>query len=653
MFKGIKKTHLIALGILVVIGVAVFLINKSGQVSVTKPLSEAALPPRLTIKMEAVRLLPNGSWDASSRTEGPLSVSQEKFVILWSTTPTATYCVASGGWSGQRPPSNSGGVVFGPISSDTTYKLSCSLKGSTLVTDSILVKANLISPMPPPTISVSSTPIAQNVVAGIQQFTFANYNVGTGNVSALFSVLPALLSSSGSPTNLSNCKLYKDKGTTLLTSGANVVNPTRTGNNEFRLDTPLTIQVGTSVYVSLKCDVSNRTPSGTTYAWGFAGNPGQTMTVVSSGTLSVSVDSGSDGSLLYRLVSPGQTVELIKIKFSAANENISVRQVALQLSRTNLNSPVDLVDQRVTLWDGVTQVGEAFFAAGDNAVGTLSNFVVANGSSKILTVKGMIANISASGPLTASGDWLTVDYDGNNVGMSGTYGVGIMSGQIIIPTGADTASNGVRLMKAHPKLQYVPLSFTERILVNGDNRTLYKFKVAASNGDVALYQQVFGVRHLTSSNLILSNVRLSAYTDSAYSVLDPNFSNCLNGSIHQGNFDGAIAMQANCTGEVVFSSTFEIPQGETRWFKLEGSIANIAPSGTADAIQIRLLGDTAYPVLPTTMGQRLQVAQGAYNEFIWSPLSTTSASQFNLDWTNGYRVDGLPSGSMTPETISK
>ena len=83
--------------------------------------------------------------------------------------------------------------------------------------------------------------------------------------------------------------------------------------------------------------------------------------------------------------------------------------------QSGIKYPNDLVDQKVTLWDGAVKVGEAIFANGDNAISSaIANFVVPAGGAKVLTVKGVISGISYAGPLTKSGDMLKVDYDGDN-----------------------------------------------------------------------------------------------------------------------------------------------------------------------------------------------------------------------------------------------
>ena len=313
------------------------------------------------------------------------------------------------------------------------------------------------------TASVSSLLPSQNVGAGQVNFTFAYFILDATNSGENVSVrsIPlAYAAVGGDIENLTNCKLYD--GTTLLTSGANVVNPSYGTGVVFNLDNPLIVAKATSKQITLKCDVSGSAPQNSIYKWGlktftatgFSSGTGfvvnitgdtwgPTMTV-KTGAYSVSLDVQSPA---YRIVAAGSTnVELARIKFSAlvSGEDIELKQVALQLSDTNLNTPIDLVGRKVTLWDGSTQIGEATFPTGDNAISSaISNFVIPRGSSKSMIIKGNIADISPAGPLTQSGDLLKVDYDGNNNGRFGNYGVGRISGATISPSSPDTQSAGV------------------------------------------------------------------------------------------------------------------------------------------------------------------------------------------------------------------
>src|SRR3989338_6299405 len=166
-----------------------------------------------------------------------------------------------------------------------------------------------------------------------------------------------------------------------------------------------------------------------------------TTTLPSAGSLSVSLDSAT--SFGFRNVLIGSTgVSLASLRFTAVGEDIDVKQIALQLSDTALNTPDDLLNREIQLYDGnAVLIGRAVFTTGDYAISTnIINFRVPGGGSKVMFIKG---DIAANATI---GDTLKVDYDGNNAGLGGNYGVGWTSGNTIIPTGSDTASAGVKII---------------------------------------------------------------------------------------------------------------------------------------------------------------------------------------------------------------
>ncbi len=554
-------------------------------------------------------------------------------------------------------------------------------------------------------ISVSTAPIAQTVIAGVTQFEFARYILdaaASGEDIRLTSLPIEYNVGGGTATDLTNCKLYD--GANAITTGSNVKNPTAAASStSFTFDgTGLILAKGASKQLSLKCDLK----AGATgaYSWGYDSSStpsptgvtsgqsvsaanltendsaGQIMTAASGGSLAISLDTASPA---YTIVSPGQTVELARLRYAAANENVEVRRVALQLTGGASNTPIDLVGQAVTLWDGATQVGDATFSSSDYATSSaITNFVVPKDGAKILTIKGTIAGISNSGPLTRSGDLLVVDYDGDNEGSAngGNYGVGQSSGSNVTPATTDTASNGVRIMKAYPTFSKLSMKSGETTLVAGDAKALYRFSVTANNGDLAIYKTSFSVSSSTAnSSATTSKFSLYVYKDANDSQLDPNFSsggnasglvnsgNCYSGLGSSsatppatGNLGAGSALveiypDTNSTGCNRGTTTLIVPAGETRWFKLAASIGTLSGSGTSENIQSQLEGDSAFPVNAATLMQVASGVDGDTNDdFIWAPISTTTANTKNdLDFTNGYGVNGLPPTNMTLETISK
>lgn len=544
---------------------------------------------------------------------------------------------------------------------------------SALTGNTMTVKAGAL------TVSVSSVPIAQTVIAGSSQFEFARYifdATASGEDLRVTSIPLAYGVGAGTATDLTNCKLYD--GTTVLTTGSNIKNPTtQSSSTSFTFDgTGLILTRGTSKTIGLKCDL--RSGATGAYLWGidagqnssftgvsgvdsgqtvaetFVDSNGQTMTAASGGSLTAVLDTNSPG---YKIVSAGATgVELARIKFSAANEDVNLRQIALQLSGVASNTPVDLVGRQVTLWttDG-TQIGTAVFPTGDNATSSaITNFTVPKDGSKVVIVKGDIATISNSGPLTASGDLLVVDYDGDNNGLNGNYGVGASSGSTVTPSSADTASAGVRIMKAYPV--FAKVAVPSNTLTSGADKVLYRFKVTAVGGDVALYKVTINTGSSTVSATTSSHT-LYAYTDSGFSTADTTFDS-------QGKLNEDAPVQNGTSGGVDLNFLFQktagtnvtyiIGSGATRYFEYRATVSSVETGTGSESIDVKLLGDAAFPVNSSNLMEVASTVDGDTNDdFIWSPISTTTQNTINdLDFTNGYQVEGLPSPNMTAETFT-
>lgn len=555
------------------------------------------------------------------------------------------------------------------------------------------------------TISVSSVPIAQTVVANTKQFTFANYifdATASGEDVRITTIPLALDKTGGAKTDLTSCQLYD--GATSITTGSNVLNPTTSSASSTNMTfdgNGLIVPKQTTKIISMKCDIA----SGVTgvYAWGLADNSatftgatgvtsgqtiteamnasqGQYMTASSGGSLSAVLDANSPS---YKIVGSGTTgVELSRIKFTATKEDIDLKEVALLITQNASNSPVDLVGRQVTLWDAQTntQVGTAVFPTANNATSSqfaTGAFRVTRDASRLLIVKGDIAAITNSGPITKSGHIIAVDLDTSNLGSgsAGTYGTGVSSGSTINTTaGSYSNSSGVRLMKAYPVLVKQSLPTNTLTAGSATNVKLYRFSVAANNGDVALFKFSF---QMGSSSLMgtTSLYSLYAYTDSGYSSIDSNFSNT--GLLNGGNcFNGLVSTAAGPKKILIYmdkgataggcntaTTTYIVPAGVTRYFELRGSTASVSAVSTSkDTITVYLVGDSAYPANSNElMGQSKTPMVGAStggidndanNNFVWSPISTTTQiTVSDLDYTNGYQVNGLPSTGMAQETL--
>jgi len=391
------------------------------------------------------------------------------------------------------------------------------------------------------------------------------------------------------------------------------------------------------------------------------------MTIAAEGSYTVADDSTAG----YTVVSAGTTgVTLLKLKFAATNEDIDIERVAFQLGSVASNTPLDLVGRKVTLWSGSTQIGEAEFSTSDYATSTListGSFRIPSGGTKTMTVKGDIAGISPTvGPIISSGDLLIVAYDGNaNGSANGNYGKGVASGQTIDGTSSDVTPTGVRIMKSFPTFAHIALSSSEKLLQTVAGKTLYKFKVTASDKDVYMYKFTFNVSS-SSKTATTSNFGLYAFTNSSYSAADTTFSTdgLLNADTRYttGVTDNPVAgMFPIVMEDSNGTTTYKVPAGSSRWFELRADVASVESGTGTEYITVRLEGDAAFPVTNpgscastgANMGTATVVDGDTNDDLIWSPNSTsTTAAYTDCDFTNGYGIVGLPSTYMLTETLT-
>ena len=547
------------------------------------------------------------------------------------------------------------------VRGQTTGKSIIPTPNASVAANTMTVKAAAV------TVSVSASPVAQTVIAGAQGFTFANYifDATASGEDVRFNSLALKYTHSALADYLTGCQLFD--GSTALNTGGNIVNPSSSHSSgtdvTFTLDNGLIVTKGTTKTIALKCNIAGNTTSGATYAWGMSTDPtgtgvtsgqsasitqpdssGQIMTIGSGGTLTVALDSSSPS---YSIAAAGSTnVPLAVLKFSAANEAITLTKVALQLSGTASNSPSDLV--KATLWDGSTQVGEVSFVNSDYATSTLTgSFVIPKDGYKLLTIKGDLAAIGTS-EIGHEGSLIKVDYDGGN--LSGTQGTGNSSGTTInSSSSSDTSSQGVRVFKSYPV--FAKLSVPSTNLVAG-TMDLYRFSITAnpaSGNGIGLYKLTVNIATSTGSSssgyTTVTQLKVYAYTDSGFSVPVSGYDN--------GQIVTTISTPVNGDNAATLSSSsvLQIPAGSTYYFKVTGLVTLTAGSGTfSGSITTKISGDSSYPSLSGLMGTASDVSSSA---LVWSPNATTTSAAGHLDWTNGYYVSGLPSDGMDSVTIWK
>lgn len=549
-------------------------------------------------------------------------------VVTLATTPST-------GWTNVR------GETTGNTISLSTFSSSISFNAMTVKAGSIAVGR-------------SSSPASQTIVPGGSSTLFVNlqFDATQSGEDVRFSSVPTTLTyATGVVTELTGCQLFD--GSTALNTGTNVVNPSGSSpaSATFTLDNPVTVAKGTVKTLGLRCNVSGSATNNGTWAWDSAAASSYTFTGATSGT-TVTGSDASDATITvtigaaavtvatdastpsYMIASAGSTnVTNGVFKFRASNENVNLTKLGLSLTNSASSTSGDLV--KVSIFDGATKVGEAYFTgSGTVATSTFTSPVVLTKDvDKQLTIKLDLADVGTSQAVTFSGHLVAVDF-------LNAEGVGASSGSTLFPTGS-TAVSGTRVMKSFPTFALDTLSGT-----GVNDGKLLRFKVTAdAKGPVGITE--FNV-NLATTTLSVTNVNIYGFTDSGYSTPISGVSS--NGQLEasdntvpaNGNVEVAVQTSA------AVATVIQVPAGETRYFEVRGSVSGATSGASATT---KLLGDSSFATSAASSNSTNPLSSTTGNlgtaSFIWSPNTTTTASRNSQDWANGFGVLGLPSGGLT------
>ncbi len=504
-------------------------------------------------------------------------------------------------------PSSDFTTVTGQVTSNTiTPSPSSAVSGSTQT-----VKAGAFA------VSVSAQPTARTVISGAKGFEFARYilDVTQSGEDIRVTTLPLYYDTSGTRTDLTNCKLYDGTASSApaLNTGSNVLNPTTSdtaSSTTITFDgTGLTLAKGTSKTLSLRCDIktgvtalywwgidggatytgSSGVTSGQTIAEVFTDANGQVMTAAANGSYTVT----NDTSVIFKAAQAGASdVVLAKYRFEAGSqEAVDVKGIALSLGNTASNTTNDLLGQKVSIWNGSTKVGEAQFGLGtnlDSATSTLTIPVhILPSDSVTLTVKGDLAAQDVNSSAGAFGAVLSVDYDGNNNGLNGNYATGADSGVTVSGTSGDTTASATKIYRGLISVSDVTTTYNSGLSLSAGS-DLYAVRLTAASG-----------RDVTVSALSFNITTVGVHTVSGITLQGP--SGAINATSVATTSHRVSGAGAGGTAErlrIEFDATAAdrvIPAGTYKDFRLQATTLTDLTSNNTETLAIALLSDTAEP----------------------------------------------------------
>lgn len=542
------------------------------------------------------------------------------------------------------------------------------------------------------TITVSTDPAAQTVVAGTQDFIFAKYLFDAtdsgSNIKVTQVKVPVTTSGSAYPDMVSGIELYDSGGNKISvdsdSTAYSTAGTTAAGSATTTLNITsgaLVITAGTTKIITVKADVGTGVTSGTlavgiqsdgvtaTDAEGNSisetctANQGQTMTLTSGGTLylsaltdpsSAAVVAGSDG------------VSVGKFTLQAKYEGIDIDKVGITIAAPD-GGVVGNKDEVVSLSlyeDGVTTaVGTADITA-DNATITPSTTLnIPINTTKNFTLKAKFAALTDTSPATSG--------SGVKFQITGLDATGTSAGSSsITKTGLDLTFNSFSVFKSLPTVTMISFAGADTITGNSVVNLL-KFKISAdSAGPMSLYKLTFGI---STTTVNLCNTATDITDTTGYYVYMSTSESSLGDILSKGGSTAKGDMQATLVGSTPNDVTLEawfdvnddsstatsqeqiiINAGDTKYFTLRGTVRT-GHDGTADneSVSTVFAGDPAFS--GTSVVHADDVDATAQHDFIWGDLNateyTTSTATNTAMFFNGFRVPGVPTTSSTPQTI--
>jgi len=422
--------------------------------------------------------------------------------------------------------------------------------------------------------------------------------------------------------------------------------------------------------------------SGVNYTYGTTAANINEVTLSSYGTLAMAVTADTPASKIIAVSSEGNVTaatDLLKVQFGAALENIDVKTITIERSG---GSDADFAS--ISLWDGSTQLGssQSLVSASSTFSFTAGNYWrIPKGGAKVLTVKATLNGVaSATGYGSATGDAPLVRVD--NVTTQGAS-----SGQSISGS-TDLAGNTMYLRQSKPTLAAATLPTT---LLNTGDVTLYKWTVSADSAGAISWKRIaFNITGTLASKAITASSSDPTYgtTDGIYVYVTGGAGSMIkminnfkvwdvtNGAYLTATttaFDGtAVTTTVNAiiradadasNGYYVLfipDTEEQIAAGSSKTYELRGTVLNNAALSTGDGILTKVAdlsttattssyGDVSRDAVTFTKQDKSSVSNYATTSasFLWSDRSNGSHTLYTADWTNDYKINGLPTATLS------
>ncbi|MFA4846207.1 MAG: hypothetical protein WC654_06650 [Patescibacteria group bacterium] len=232
----------------------------------------------------------------------------------------------------------------------------------------------------------------------------------------------------------------------------------------------------------------------------------------------------------------------------------------------------------------------------------------------------------------SSGAQIEMDFDESD----GFSAMGLGSGETVTDesssdyfgTTADVDANEIALYQALPTFAYhSSTAQCSGSLTGSSTDKVYCFSVTATGGAIALYKLNFAA----SANLLSTGTGSGALgVASGWTITEYDSSGLVGSSLGSGTWASNLVAITFTAEEVVAEDT-------TAYYVVQAPITYTDSIDTS-SLSVYLQQDTAY--------QASGSGASAPGNIVWSDRSATSHTIFTVDWTNGYKLETLPTTTL-------
>ncbi len=378
----------------------------------------------------------------------------------------------------------------------------------------------------------------------------------------------------------------------------------------------------------------------------------QTMTVVSSGTLTTAVNTG--GTPADAIVVGGtNAVKIGSFNFLATNASQTVNKVLVKVPSNSASAVGTITLKDASTGAAIKSQGFDLGAPGTApyATSTFTNlgFAVPAGTSKALDVYVDVVSIDSNNA-ALSGEALSVVLDGNE-GFEATDSAGNLT--TALTGSADLSSDGTNvgvLYVRKSSATFTPVVVSD-VLAAGTDQVIGKFTITANNsGDngVDWGKIAFTVTKTAGVTLgATTTIALYDITAGANTLIAGTYATTTGNHVAQSQMFTSTAT----SGLIDFRPTTiqNVPKGSSRTYELRTTIGSLATGNNNVSISITnpstSVTTSIFSTVSGTIGTALSTSVPSIAWSDWSDVSdhfSSASGGSTSDWTNDFLVKTLP-----------